>query len=272
MEKARLLKSFNIALSEYRAFFMANETQISNEPTPSVQYKNRSNNGKLNDIYQARIRLCDKKGAGIDDEQVVAIATDGDLTIEGQYSTPFENSNPEHRLPTLMGMLQSGDWVTTLDSVAGAFGISLSDDKKSSLNTLEGRSNLTKVNSTQIFVNSSVQLSMTLVFSAWEDAKVEVEDQISLLQKWALPQELSEGSLVSSVVEGMSLESLFPSLVPPYVSIHYGNKRYLPLLIQHVSTPLVVPMDKDGNRMSIQVSVTFLSRTAWDANDINNLY
>lgn len=251
---------------------MANDVQVSNAPSATTQYKNRSNNGKLSDIYHARIRLCDKTGAGIDDEQVVAIATDGDLMIEGQYSTPFENSNPEHRLPTLMGMLQSGDWVNTLESVAGAFGVDISEDKQATLNSLEGRSNLTKVNSTQIYVNGSVQLTMTLVFSAWESARVEVEDQVRLLQQWALPQKLEEDSTIANVAEEKSLKSLFPSIVPPFVSVHYGNKRYLPLLIQHVSTPLVVPMDSEGNRLTLQVPVTFLTRTAWDAQNIQSIY
>lgn len=251
---------------------MANDVQVANAPTATTQYKNRSNNGKLSDIYQARIRLCDKTGAGIGDEQVVAIATDGDLIVEGQYSTPFENSNPEHKLPTLMGMLQSGDWVNTLESVAGAFGVNISDDKQEMLNSLEGRSNLTKVNSTQIYVNGSVQISMTLVFSAWESARVEVEDQVRLLQQWALPQELAEDSTLSNIAQDTSLKSLFPSVVPPFVALYYGNKRYLPLLIQHVSTPLVVPMDSAGNRMTLQVPVTFLTRTAWDAKDINSIY
>lgn len=246
--------------------------QVANTPTATTQYKNRSNNGKLSDIYQARIRLCDKDGVGIDDEQVVAIATDGDLIVEGQYSTPFENSNPEHRLPTVMGMLQSGDWVNTLDSVAGAFGINITEDQKTTINSLEGRSNLTKVNSTQIYVNGSVQLSMTLVFSAWESARVEVEDQVRLLQQWALPQELAEDSTVANIANDPSLKSLFPSIVPPFVALYYGKKKYIPLLIQHVSTPLVVPMDSDGNRMTLQVPITLLTRTAWDAKNINSIY
>lgn len=252
---------------------MANQIEVINKPQPSAQYLNRSNNGKLSDIYQARIRLCDKEGKGIGNEQIVAIAQEGELVVESQYSTPFENSNPEHRLPTLMGMLQSGDWINTLETVASSvFGVSLSGDSQDSLRSLEGRSNLTKTNSTQIFVSSSVQLSMTLIFSAWESAKTEVEDQVRLLQQWSLPKKLEQGSIVASVAEGKSLESLFPSLVPPFVSIYYGNKRYLPFLIQSVSAPLVVPMDSEGNRMSLQVTINFLSRTAWDAENITNIY
>lgn len=248
--------------------------QISNTPEASIQYKNRANFGKLSDLYQARIRKCDKEGNAIDGEQVVAVGIDGDIELGSQYSSPFENSNPEQKLPTLMGQLQSGDWVNTLDSItSNVFGIQLSGDQKESLNKLEGRSNLTKVNSTQIFVSSQqVQIPMTLCFSAWEDAKIEVEEQVSLLQQWSLPEQLEEGSIVSSFAEGQSLESLFPSLAPPFVSLYYGGKKYLPLLIMSVSTPIVVPMDPEGNRMALMVPITLGSRTAWDAANIRNIY
>lgn len=253
---------------------MANDLRVSNAPQQSVQYKNRTDWGMLNDLLQVRIRLCDKQGAPKGDEQVIAVPTDGDFSIDNQYSTPFDNSNPEHRLPTMMGMLQSGDWVNTLDTIAtNVFGIELGADSKESLSALEGRSNLTKANSTNIFTATMpVTINMTLLFSAWRDAKVEVEDQIKLLQQWALPEKLEEGSLVSSFAENKSLTSLFPSLVPPYVSLYYGKKKYLPLLIGNVGVPLVVPMDSDGNRMGLQVPIQILSRTAWDATNINSIY
>lgn len=260
---------------------MANELRVNNSPEPAVQYNNRTDWGKLSDVFQTRIRLCDKEGNPAKDdsgatsgEQIIAVAVDGDLSIDSQYSTPFDNSNPEHRLPTLMGMLQSGDWVNTLDSVAtNVFGVELGSDNKETLNALEGRSNLTKTNSTQIFTATMpVTINMTLLFSAWRSAKTEVEDQLKLLKQWALPQKLEEGSLVANVAENKSLTSLFPSKVPPYVALYYGKKKYLPMLIANVSEPLVVPMDADGNRMGLQVQVQFLSRTAWDAENINSIY
>lgn len=245
-----------------------------NQPEAEKQFNNNSSMGRLSDLYQMRIRLCDKKGVELGGDQVVATVIDAEMTLESQYSTPFEQSNPEHKLPTLMGMLQSGDWVETVGSVlSNVFGVQLSENTKESLNKLEGRSNLTKTNSTQIFVSSQpVTIPATLLFSAWEDAKVEVEDQIKLLQQWALPQSLAEGSLINEVAENKSLESLFPSVVPPYVALYYGKKRYFPMLISSCSAPLSVPMDNDGNRMQLQVQVTFLSRTAWDAANINQLY
>lgn len=247
---------------------------VANKPQAKAKFNNASNMGKLSNLYQMRIRLCDKTGAEQGTEQVVGIAINGELAVESQYSTPFEQSNPEHKLPTLMGMLQTGDWVNTLDSaMSNVFGIELSGDKKEALNKLEGRSNLTKTNSTQVFVSSApITIPVTLYFGAWESAKVEVEDQIRLLQQWALPKSLAEGSIVAEFTKDASLESLFPSEVPPYVALYYGGKRYLPLLIQSVSAPLVVPMDESGNRMQLEVQVNFVSRTAWDAGNITHVY
>lgn len=246
----------------------------SNTPEAATKFKNATSLGKLSDLYKMRIRLCDKEGVEQGDEQVIAVAIDAELSVESQYSNPFDQSNPEHKLPTLMGMLQSGDWVNTLDTAMNSmFGIQLSGDKKEQLNTLQGKSNLTKQNSTNIFVSTQpVSIPATLYFGAWEDAEIEVENQVRLLQKWSLPVELAEGSLVSEFAENMSLESLFPSTVPPYVAIYYGGKRYFPLLINSCSAPMVVPMDGGGNRMQLQVQVNFLSRTAWDAKNIDQIY
>lgn len=252
---------------------MANNIEISNKPSETLQYDNPTDFGKISDVLHVRVRLCDKAGAPINSLQVVGIAVDGDLSVESQYSTPFENSNPEQRLPTLLGMMQSGDWVNTIASVASnVFGVDLGAETEESMNALMGRSNLTKTNSTQIFTGAApVSLNMTILFSAWRSALTEVENQIMQLMKWALPEELYEGSLVASAVENKSLQSLFPSKVPPYVSVHYGGKKYVPMLIQSVNAPIVVPMDKDGNRIQVQVPVHFVSRTAWDALNIDKL-
>lgn len=235
--------------------------------------------GMLNPILFGRISLCDKKGVSKGGQVVTGIALDADMTIESQYSTPFENSNPESRLPVLMGMMQSGDWVNTVDKVLGSFGFigdggtGLSEDAKAKLNQLEGRSNFTKVNSTQIYTSSaSVRLNVTIFFEAWYNALHEVEHQIASLQQWSLPVELSEDSAIGNLATEVSLQSLFPSKVPPYVSFTYGNKRYSPLLLESVGAPLVTPMDDQGNRLIVEVNITLVSRQAWDQKNIANLY
>lgn len=231
----------------------------------------------LNPILMGKIALCDKHGVAINGPTVTGIAIDADMTIESQYNSPFENSNPESRLPVLMGSLQSGDWVNTVDTVLGKVGLNggngLSEDVKNKLNQLEGRSNFTKLNSTQIYVSSaSARLNLTIFFEAWANAKHEVEHQIATMQQWSLPVKLSDDSAVGNLANDFSLTSLFPSEVPPFVSLTYGKKRYSPLLIESVSAPLVTPMDSEGNRIVVEATITLVSRQAWDKANIKSFY
>lgn len=210
---------------------------------------------------------------------VTGLAIDADLSIESQYNSPFENSNPESRLPVLMGMLQAGDWVNTVDKLfgglvnaMGADATGLSEDVKNKMNQLEGRTNFTKINSTQIYVSSSsVRVNVVLFFEAWVSALHEVEHQIATLQQWSLPARLANG-FIDNMMDDPSIESLFPSEVPPFVSFTFGKKRYSPLLLESVGVPLVMPMDDDGNRLVVELNLTLVSRQAWDKANIKNLY
>lgn len=245
-----------------------------NTPKQTEKVDNAGNWGNLSELLKVRLRRCSREGIAEGTEQVVAVLVDGDLTLENQFSTPFENSNPEQKLPTLMGMLQDGAWVTTLGTgLSSLFGVDLSNTTAETLNTLQGRSNFTKVNSTQIFVSSnSVTLPLTLYFSAWESAKIEVENQLQLLQEWALPEELADGSILNEIMQDKSLLSFFPSKIPPFISLSYGGKTYAPFFIQSVSMPIKAPMDSEGNRIALSVQITLISRTAWDKRDITKLY
>lgn len=258
------------------------ETENTSDEKVSYDFSPKAGDwGFLNPMFLGRIALCDKKGEPIEGSPVVSgLTIDADMTLESQYNSPFENSNPESRLPTLMGMLQGGDWVNTLDKVLGKVGLGggedgagLSEETKKKLNQLEGRSNFTKVNSTQIYVSSSpVRFNVTMFFEAWASARHEVEHQVAMLQQWSLPDELSDDSIVGELAENTSIESLFPSKVPPFVSFTYAKKRYVPLLLESVSAPMVAPMDASGNRIVLEVTLTLVSRTAWDKRNIANLY
>lgn len=226
--------------------------------------------------------------------QVHATLDDGSFDLESQYSTPFESSNPEGRMPNLMGAIQSGQIATSYHSlfairddpigISGAVGDVLAgvgelfgvqealEGFESSLVGLMGRSNFTKINSRQIFTSSnSVRITATLNFLAWLDARTEVEDAIDQLQQWALPKTLSSKSLLTAgLTDGFS-EGMFPSIIPPFVQLEYGGKTYLPMLIESVSAPITAPMNKKGDRIAVKVSINLLSLTAWDAENIRKL-
>ena len=225
---------------------------------------------------------------------VESIFEDAEFTIESQYSTPFESSNPEGRMPNLMGMIQSGQvsaaYYSFFAAVSDPTGISgvisegvsavgdvsgISDafagtlqEAEGKLQGLMGKSNFTKLNSRQIFTSSnSVRITGSLVFQAWADAETEVEAAVSQLQRWASAKSLSSKSLiVGAIDEGFS--AMFSSEIPPMVQLQYGGKTYKPMVIESVSAPITAPMTKDGNRIAVKVQVTFLSLTAWDQQNI----
>ncbi|GAA0319184.1 hypothetical protein [Psychrobacter aestuarii] len=229
---------------------------------------------------------------------VTALLADGDFVTESQYSTPFEASNPEARLPNLMGALQSGQAnaafysffalngdptgagqiaANILSGVSEATGLSDTVTKvrmglQEQMMALKDRSNFTKVNSQQIYTSSSsVRISATLVFQAWSDARKEVEDQVENLQAWASATELSAQSLIVSGLQDGFSQAMFPSVIPPLVQLQYGGKTYKPMVIESVSTPIVAPMNNNGDRIALLVPVVLLSRTAWDAKNIREL-
>lgn len=225
---------------------------------------------------------------------VESIFEDAEFTIESQYNTPFESSNPESRLPNLMGMIQSGQAAAagysifaTVGDATGVTGVAeraaataarksgASDAFADTLNSaqselqgLMGKSNFTKLNSHQIFTSSnSVRITGSLVFQAWANAEQEVEEALTQLQRWASAKSLSKTSLiVGGLDEGLS--AMFPSEIPPMVQLQYGGKTYTPMVIESVSAPITAPMTKDGNRIAVKVQVTFLSLTAWDQQNI----
>lgn len=260
----------------------------------------KHNYGSIDPKLKAVIRLVMPDGSPVvASPEIVGIMTDGDLEIASQYSTPFENSNPEQKLPTLLGMVQSGQFVASMGSVVqnarnsgtlpgflidtAASGIGLigqltgmseiATDLGKKIESLQGKSNLTKLNSTQIFVSTgSIGLSCTIFFRAWADAAREVEENVSLLQEWALPSELYANGLLESFSKGFKLEQLFPSTTPPFVSLTYGGQTFAPMILESVNAPLVVERDQNGNRLAVSVQCQFVSRQAWDAKDVRHLY
>lgn len=60
--------------------------------------------GSLNPMFLGRIPYAINKGELIKDTPVVSgVTIDADMALESQYNLPFENSNPESRLPHING-------------------------------------------------------------------------------------------------------------------------------------------------------------------------
>lgn len=250
--------------------------------------------GMISEHKFAVFSECDKDGNLIAESPVIRVMlTDGEKTIESNYQTPFENSNPEHKLPTLMAALQTGELVEAMANIVGSDSllgksIKVASDiadpvtgaLKNFAKSAEGKTNLTKINTTQVFVSTaSIRISLSLVLIALRDARVEVEEKIAQLEAWALPQYLSDRGLVNNVNDviaqkgvAYASEGIFSGVVPPFICINLHGKAYAPFVIESVSSPIDAPIDENGNRLSLAFSINLLSRAAWDASDIKKLY
>lgn len=211
---------------------------------------------------------------------VRAFLVDGDKTMESQWQTPFENSNPELKMPMLMAGLQTGQTVISMGAAAPAIlGDTASAVTKSAIQpiadfvkSVQGHTNLNKVNTTQVFLSTaSVRLNLSLFFIALSDAKIEVEEKIMRLESWAVPAKLSQGTVLTDVIE-QGVAGLFSGIIPPYISLTTHGKTYWPFILESVSAPIVTPIDEDGNRLNLAVNLSLMSRTAWDADDVRKLY
>lgn len=253
---------------------METSLQPYNAPSEKIDYADPGVWGRLNSIYKARFLKADRDGKLLDtNQQVVAVALDGQIAHDSNWATPFDSSNPENKLPTLLGGLQSGTITDFAGAVANKLG--MGESLATNLEKAEGRSSFTKVNSTQIFLsNSSAQINLTLVFRAWRSARIEVENQVGLLHQMAVPQELSDDSIAAGQIEdpSMSFEGFMPSLIPPYICFYYGKRSYSPLVLQSFSRDIVGNMTTDGDMVYLEVPITLLSRQAWDARDVSRLY
>lgn len=203
---------------------------------------------------------------------VEALVLDSNLSQESTWSTPFENSNPENRLPSLLGSLQSGVASETAKTLGW-------QNLSEALEKAGGRSSFTKINSTQIYVSSqSAQIQMTLLFSAWSDARIEVEKPLGLLHQMSTPVELSDKTTVQNILSdtgeggGIDLHTFLPSLIPPKLTLKYGGRTYKDLILQSFSRPLSGNMDKHGNLMQAEVQITLVGYQAWDGKDVASMY
>lgn len=212
-----------------------------------------------------------------------AFLVDGDKTMESQWQTPFENSNPELKMPMLVAGLQTGQTLDAMGRMADkAQNTILGGAVKAARELLspfsqfaesvKGKTNLNKVNTTQVFLSTaSVRLNLSLFFIAFGNAKIEVEEKIMQLESWTVPKFLSDQSVLTDVIEQGSA-GLFSGIIPPYISLTTHGKTYWPFIIESVSAPIVTPIDEHGNRLNLAVNLSMVSRTAWDAADVRKLY
>lgn len=206
---------------------------------------------------------------------VMAPLTEANMEIALNWQSPFEQAGPESKAPALMAMLQSGALQPIIDAVMGKAKEGAAQKKSNEfLSQFEGRTGITKLNSTQVFNGMPpIKIQVTALFRAWRSAATEVEAPFNKLMEWALPIELSkDGSVLARAAETAKgdmgyVEALMPSKSPTRIAMKYKGRTYSPLVIESIGMPLSSPVDANGRYVELAVPMTLCTLTAIDRKD-----
>lgn len=224
---------------------------------------------------------------------VIAPILDGaEFEYSFNWQQPFEQMGTETKAPALTAMLQSGALSDFWNGFQAKFlGAEYQESNVNQgliegLAEMEGRTGITKLNSTQTFAGMPpIKCSMKLLFRAWRDPQREVMNPISQLLQWAVPQNLSPNGSLEMITDAAYnsqqagelqakefLHALMPSTSPCLIAMEYKNRIYSPLVIEQISDPITSPTTADGHYARAEISLTVASLTAWDKQDILNIY
>ena len=235
----------------------------------------------------------DNKGVAIKDSKgnftiVNAPLSECSLDVSLGWTSPFEGAGAEKSAPSLLAMLESGAIQPLIDVAATGAKLTNSaaitnavTDFKNAAKTIQGRTGVTKLNSIQVFTGMQpLKFSAVAVFRAWEDPIVEVENPVSQLMEWALPQKLAADTTLLSGVASMIIETakgngtaegwlnaILPSIQPVMIAMQYKGRTFSPLVIEGISYPMGSPIDSNGNFVELALPITICSLAAWDKGD-----
>lgn len=221
---------------------------------------------------------------GTDPVTVKAPLTEATMEMVLNWQSPFESAGPETKAPALFAMLQAGAIQPFVDAINPwsknkQVGVDKEALSKSDafLKQFEGRTGITKLNSTQVFNGMPpVKITVTVLFRAWSDPVSEVEKPFDKLMEWALPVYLETDSTILTRAAGAAkghmgyVEALMPSKSPTRIAMTYKGRIYSPLVIESIGMPMSSPVDKKGRFVELLVPMTLCSLTAIDRADWSN--
>lgn len=239
----------------------------------------------LSDYLIAKIYPVGRDGERTGQEQIevhAPVTAGGNIEATLNWQSPFEQSSPDSKAPALIAMLQSGALLPGMNDglrLLGIGGKSKQDQPaqdvsaiEANIKKFEGRTGITKLNSTQIFTGMPpIKINVSLVFRAFADPKSEVFDPVKKLWEWALPQKLSDDSLVkraTSVKDDGVMSSMFPSTAPQLIGFKYKQRTMAPMVIESIGEPIDAPINKDGYYTEITIPLTLATLTALDRRDV----
>lgn len=202
--------------------------------------------------------------------EVRAPLTDGNVEVTLNWQSPFENIGPDQKFSSFSALLQAGGFSSMLSQLKALFPDNgLVDSAKSRAASLEGRSNLTKLNSTQVFNGMPpLKISGTAHFRAFKDAAEEVRAPMNQLMAWALPKKIAPDGPVAQAVGGNLV--LFPSEVPQILGMKFADMLFAPIVIESIPYPLTGPRERNGILTQASMVLQLASLTAFDKQDWNH--
>ncbi|MGS0741335.1 hypothetical protein ACVBEF_05825 [Glaciimonas sp. GG7] len=209
------------------------------------------------------------------------VTAGGNIEATLNWQSPFEQSSPDSKAPALIAMLQSGALLPGINDLKRMFGFGGTPEQapqdvskiEASIKKFEGRTGITKLNSTQIFTGMPpIKINVSLIFRAFSNPKGEVFDPLKKIWEWALPQKLSDDSLVKRLAgtkdEGV-ISSMFPSTAPQLIGFQYKQRSFAPMVIETIGEPIDAPIDRDGYYTDITIPLTLATLTALDRRDVD---
>lgn len=229
----------------------------------------------LNEHLIAKFYEVDRKMNPIGNVEVWAPLIEANLEMVFSWNSQFENVGAQNT--SIANMATSGafgDIAEALKTGNGGWVDGLLDEAEKNAKRFEGRTGITKLNSTQIFTGMQpVKIPVTALFRAWRDPQMEVELPTDQLMAWALPIELApDGSIIARAIavargKGDISDAPLPSKSPTMIAMLYKGRTYGPLVIESIGQPISAPIDDQGRFVSLCVPMTLCSLTAIDRSD-----
>jgi len=203
--------------------------------------------------------------------EVQAPLTEGTIDHTINWTSPFENMGVDQKLGTVSALLQTGGLESILmlfkEWLGGTPAAGAANATAEQIASLEGRSGVTKLNSTQVFTGlPPTKITVTAHFRALADPRGEVHDPVNQLIRWALPQELAPDGVVGQAVKNGNV-SLYPSRIPQVLGLSYAGMLLMPLVVEGVPFQMTVPRDRTGAMLNQTLTLTLATLTSIDSAD-----
>lgn len=207
----------------------------------------------------------------MDQPEVRAPLSNGSLEAVMNWMSPFENVGIDQKLSSFSAMLQSGGFSSLLaqlqKSIPSLNGVL--DPLSQQARTLEGKSNLTKLNSTQVFQGMPpIKINVVAHFRAFKDARLEVRDPVNKLMEWAVPKKIAADGPIVGLAAGSV--NAYASEVPQIIGLKFADMLLAPLVIETMPYPLTAPRNSEGIMTHAEIQLSIGTLTALDQEDWKN--